>query len=83
MIDFMMIPTVGVMKFLGLLPSFMKGKHLDNPKADFITHKKCKEVEYKGDEPFEIGIDGEIVTVESAKISVLPKALRVVIPSGQ
>lgn len=83
MIDFTAIPTVAAVKCLRLLPSFAKGGHLDNPKADFITHLKCKEVEYKSDTPFEIGIDGEIVTVESAKLSVIPKALRVVIPSGQ
>lgn len=83
MIDFTVIPTVAVIKFLRLLPSFTKGEHLDNPKTDFIVHQKCKEVEYKSDTPFEIGIDGEIITVEKAKISILPKALRVVIPSGQ
>lgn len=80
MIDFTAIPTVGVIKFLRLLPSFTKGEHLNNPKADFITHKKCKEIEYKSDIPFEIGIDGEIVTVKNAKISVIPKTLRVVLP---
>lgn len=83
MIDFTVIPTIAVIKFLRLLPSFTKGGHLDNPKADFITHQKCKVVEYQGETPFEIGIDGEIVTVNKAKISVLPKALRVIVPSGQ
>lgn len=80
LIDFMAIPTVGVAKFIGLLPSFTKGEHLDNPKADFITHQKCREVNYISEEPFEIGVDGEIVTVQNASISVLPKALKVVMP---
>lgn len=79
-IDFMVIPTVGVIKFIGLLPSFTKGEHLDNPKADFIIHKKCREVEYISDTPVEIGIDGEIVTVSGVKISLLPKSLKVIIP---
>lgn len=83
MIDFTVIPTIGVIKFLRFLPSFTKGKHLDNSKVDFITHLKCKEVEYKGDTPFEIGIDGEIITVENARISILPKVLKVVLPGGQ
>ncbi len=82
LIDFMAIPTIGVLKFIGLLPSFVKGGHLDNPRADFITHKKCREIEYISDNPFEIGVDGEIVTVSGAKISVLPKALRVIIPEN-
>ena len=79
-IDFMMIPTVGVLKFVSLLPCYVKGEHIDNPKADFITHKKCKEIEYISDTPFEIGIDGEIITVNNARISVIPKTLRVVLP---
>ena len=80
LIDFMAIPTVGVVKFIKLLPSFTKGEHLDNPKADFIIHRKCREVEYISDEPFEIGIDGEIVTVDNAKIRVLSGALKVILP---
>ncbi|MCR5653835.1 MAG: diacylglycerol kinase family lipid kinase [Ruminococcus sp.] len=81
MIDLLIIPTVGVIKFIGLLPSFTKGEHLDNPKADFITHKKCREVEYISETPVEIGVDGEILTVSEAKISVLPKTLKVILPS--
>ena len=64
----------------GLLPSFIKGEHLDNPKADFIRYKKAREVEYISDEETEIGIDGEIFKIKQVKISVLPKAQRVIIP---
>ena len=79
-IDFMAVPTIGVVKFIKFLPGFTKGRHLDNPKAGFIIHKKCREVEYICENPFEIGIDGEISLVSRAKISVLPKALKVVLP---
>ncbi len=80
MIDFMMIPTIGVLKFIRFLPSFAKGEHIDNPKAKFITHMKCHEVEYVMDKANEIGIDGEILTVNGAKISVIPQAVNIVIP---
>lgn len=80
LIDFMAIDTVGVLKFVSLLPSFIKGKHLDNPKIDFIRHNKYKTVTYTADEPFEIGIDGEILTVDKAEISVLPKAVKIRVP---
>ena len=79
-LDFMIIPTIGIFKFIGLLPSFIKGEHLDNPKADFIRYKKAREVEYISDEETEIGIDGEIFKIKQVKISVLPKAQRVIIP---
>lgn len=79
-LDFMLIPTIGVFKFIRLLPSFAKGRHLDNPKADFIRWQKCREVEYECDEETDIGIDGEIFRVKKAKISVLPKAQKIILP---
>ena len=78
--DFMLIPTIAVPRFVKLLPSFIKGEHLDNPKMGFIRYQKCREVEYILDGETEIGIDGEILTVTEAKIRVLPGALRVVLP---
>ena len=79
-LDFMLIPTIGVFKFIRLLPSFAKGRHLDNPKADFIRWQKCREVEYECEEETDIGIDGEIFKVKKAKISVLPKAQKIILP---
>lgn len=80
LIDFMYIPTVGIFKFLSLLGCFTKGNHINNPKIDFVYHSKFKEIEYKSPNPIEIGIDGEIYTVNSAKISVLPKAVQLILP---
>jgi YegS/Rv2252/BmrU family lipid kinase len=80
LIDFMSIPTVGVIKFVSLLPTFIKGDHIDNPKLGFVTHKKCATVEYISDTPVEIGIDGEIVQTKYAKITVLPEAARIILP---
>lgn len=79
-IDFMYIPTVGVFKFLFLLSSFIKGKHINNPKIDFVYHNKFTEIEYKSNTPIEIGIDGEIHTVMSAKVSILPNAVELILP---
>ena len=79
-IDFLYVPTVGVLKFISLLPTFVKGDHINNPKLDFICHDKFSEVEYISDEPFDIGFDGEIFSVTNAKISVLPKAVKIRIP---
>lgn len=81
-IDFMAIYTVGIFKFISLLPSFIKGKHIDNPKIDFILHKKVNTISYLADKPFEIGIDGEIFTVERADIELLPKAQKIILPKN-
>ena len=81
-LDFMYIPTIGVLKFISLLPTFSKGGHIDNPKTAFIRHFKSDRVIYEADEPFEIGIDGEILTVDKAEIGVLKGAQTIRIPLG-
>lgn len=80
-IDFMSIPTVSVIKFIGLLGSFCKGEHLSNKKADFIIHKKCKKLQLKDDMPINIGIDGEILSMKDPTITIKPKAFCVIVPA--
>lgn len=82
MIDFTAIKTVGVLKFVSMLSTFTKGKHINNPKIDFILHNKYKSVVYENDSPFEIGIDGEIFTVDRAEIEILKNALTIVLPKS-
>ncbi len=79
-IDFTAITTVGVLKFVSLLSTFAKGKHINNPKIDFIFHKKASSICYRNNEPFEIGIDGEIFTVEKADIKLLKNTQKIILP---
>lgn len=81
-LDFLCVDTVGVLKILQLLTTFMKGKHLDNPKFDkFLQHNKHKVIEYISDEPFDIGVDGEIMNTNHAVLTLLPKSQKIIIPS--
>ncbi len=83
-LDFLCVDTIGVLKIISLLTTFMKGEHLDNPKFESILeHHKFKTVEYTSDHPFDIGVDGEIMEVTNAKITVLPNALKVIFPTKQ
>lgn len=79
-IDFTSITTVGVLKFISLLSTFSKGKHVNNPKMDFVLHNKVNSVSYINSEPFEIGIDGEIFTVDRADIKLLKNAQKIILP---
>ena len=81
-IDFTLVTTVGVLKFIVMLSTFTKGKHINNPKLDFVSHKKVKSVVYENPEPFEIGIDGEIFTVRKAEIELLKDRLKIIIPEN-
>lgn len=80
MLDFISIETVGLLKFIMFFTTYIKGNHIDNPRANFVFHNKYKEIEYRSNTPIELGIDGEIFSTTSAKISVLPHALKVLLP---
>ena len=82
LIDYMSIPTVPVRKFATLLKPFTNGEHIGHPKATFISHNKCKELQLKDDAPFKVGIDGEMFIMENPVITVVPKAIDIIIPKN-
>lgn len=80
LIDYMSIPTVPIRKFATLLGPFTRGEHIDNPKAPFICHSKCRELMLKNDEEMKIGIDGEMFMMYNPIISIVPSAIDIIIP---
>ncbi len=80
LMDFIRIRTVSVMKFIGLVGKFRKGMHVDTMK-DVTTFNRCKSIQLFSDDPIDINIDGEIVPMRDPVISVLPKALRIIVPT--
>ena len=80
LIDFMSIPTVSLAQFAGLLGPFTRGEHIDNPKAPFILHNKCREMQYRNDGPLKVNIDGEMFMMENPVVTVVPKAIDIIIP---
>ena len=81
LVDFMSIPTVPLSKFATLLGPFTKGEHIDNPKAPFILHSKCRELQFKDGRELKVGIDGEMFLMRDPVISVVPKAIDIIIPA--
>ena len=80
LIDFMSIPTVPLSKFASLLGPFTRGEHIDNPKAPFILHNKCRQMKFDNNGELKIGIDGEMFVMRDPVISVVPKAIDIIIP---
>ena len=80
LIDFMSIPTVALSKFATLLGPFTRGEHIDNPKAPFIVHNKCRELKLDNGGDLKIGIDGEMYVMKDPVITVVPKAINVIVP---
>lgn len=80
-LDFLCVDTVSVFTILQLLTTFMKGEHLDNPKFDkILQHSKHNKIEYISDTPFDIGVDGEIISTSHAVVTVIPNGLNIIIP---
>ena len=80
LIDFMSIPTVPITAFATLLGPFTKGEHIDNPKAPFILHEKCRELRLADNGEIKIGIDGEMFVMRDPVITVVPQAFKVIEP---
>ncbi|MBQ6553416.1 MAG: diacylglycerol kinase family lipid kinase [Clostridia bacterium] len=74
---------VGRVGFLKLVGDYRKGTHLENPKMkDKLDYFQTKEMTISAAEPFRYCSDGEVMTADELKISVVPAALRFVIPEG-
>ena len=81
-IDFLAVPTISLIKFAKLVGIFSKGEHINNKKAPFILHKKCKKLQFKHTESIDIGLDGEIYNLKDPMIKVLPSAFTVIVPQN-
>lgn len=79
-IDFLSVPTISIIKFAKLVGIFSKGEHINNPKAPFIVHKKCKQLQLKYDESIDIGLDGEIFNIKDPVVTVKPSSFKVIVP---
>lgn len=83
MIDFMLIPTVPVLKFVSLLSTFISGNHINNPKLPMVTHFKTKKIQLIDDKKVRVGIDGEMLEYKNPTIEVIEKALKIIVPKGK
>jgi len=79
MFDVVMIAQAPKYEFLRQLPRVFKGTHVDCP---FVRIARAREVEIASDRPFTTYADGDPVAVLPARFSVLPGAVKVILPSA-
>lgn len=82
-IDFMHIPTVSVLKFVSLLSTYIKGKHVDNPRLPFVTDLKCERVDFEAPEDIDVNFEGEIVPMKNPSIRILPGKVSFIVPESE
>ena len=74
--------TTTLVGFLGLLPIYTAGQHLDNPKAaKHFIYRQSKTVDVHSDKEIELCLDGEMLPGTDFHIEIIPKAISFIIPA--
>ncbi len=68
--------SAGRFDFLSNFPKVYDGSHITHPK---IWHGPARKVEFAFDEPIDIMVDGEVLTLHCESLEVLPSALNVMV----
>lgn len=78
LLDVVLIADMRKRAYLAALPGVFKGRHLANPAVRVL---RGRELRVDADRPFEIYADGDPIATTPATITVVPRALRVLVPS--
>ena len=81
-IDCIAIKNIGRIRFLSLVGVYKKGLHLVEKYNNIIEHFKCNEAHIHMDEETPVSVDGEILMLKDAVLSVEHEALSVWLPCG-
>jgi len=76
LIEFVRWGPIGRVGLIRNLPGLYDGTHIQHPLAEI---RKVSRIEFHLDEPVDVMIDGEVVTLHCQTLDVLPGALNVVV----
>lgn len=81
LIDVCLIKKISRFKAAPLIKKYKAGKHIDDPKLKpFVIYQKCKEVVIESTKKVAYAVDGEVFRDQKICITMLPKALKFVVP---
>jgi diacylglycerol kinase family enzyme len=69
-------------KFLSLVGDYKKGNHLGDKLKGIINNFKCKTADIYFDDITPVSVDGEIIREREIHISVVSRALTILLPRG-
>lgn len=75
LIEYVRWGAIGRLGLIRNLPRLYDGTHIEHPLAE---RKAVKRVQFELDEPVDVMVDGEVLTLHCEELDVLPGALRVV-----
>lgn len=80
LLDFFIVKGVSILKLAALVGKYAAGKSDEYPQ--YITHIRGREIEIDFEEENVINVDGEALFSNRVRMKLLPKALRLIVPSG-
>ena len=76
-LDLVIVDTMPRLSMLGILPAFMQGTHLKDPR---VSEHRVRHVKVTSEQPLYLHVDGEILCGEAHEVEfeILPTALRMI-----
>lgn len=79
--DVILIPKISRFKILGVLGAYEKGEHLNDKYKDIVHYRKAKKLEIVANDPINLCIEGEGVTIQNPTIEVCDKKIKMLVPA--
>ena len=81
-VDCVEVKNLGRIRFLTMVSSYKKGKHLGGQYKARIDHFKAKSVDICFDVETPVSVDGDIIRTKELHVSVAESALTILLPKG-
>jgi YegS/Rv2252/BmrU family lipid kinase len=78
-LDVVIIHELSRARFLTLMPTVFTGTHVNQPVVEVV---RARTIEIAASRPFQVYADGDPIAELPARISVLPGAMRVIVPAA-
>ena len=78
LLDACFVRRAGRLRLLRSFPSLFRGEHLSMPEVQYLQAARLR---IEAERPLEVFADGERVCMTPVEITVIPQALRVIVPS--
>ena len=82
LLDLCIVKNVSRTKFVSLVGTYKKGKHVVSANKDILEYRRCRSLRITFPSLQNVCLDGEVRPMNGCDIEVLPAALRFVVPVG-
>lgn len=81
-IDTIFVKNISRIRFVSIVGAYKKGTHIAQKYEKILKNEKYNSIDLYFDEPTNVSVDGEIISVKELPITLARNALRILIPNG-